>query len=298
MKKLNVLVTGGSGFIGRHLTDILLAKNYNISLLDRSAKNTASGIRLFKGDVCNRKVVTRAMKGMDYVYHLAGLLGTEELLFNSAEAIKVNVIGAVNIMEEAIRNRTKLLLVSKPNPWLNTYSITKETSEKFCFMYRKEFGLKAVIVKWFSVYGPGQKYGHIQKAVPTFIVRALQNKPLPVFDRGRQTADFIYVSDAARATVMVAESPSAEGNIVEIGTGNELRVIDLARMVLRLTHSKSEIKYLPLRKGEDKNARVVADTLLLRKLTGFKPQVDLESGMRQTVEYYRNLLNSGVKNRD
>lgn len=288
--KKKVLITGGSGFIGKHLTNLLQQKGYAVSLLDKSDKNLPKDVGIFKGDVCDPQVVARAMKGMDYVYHLAGLLGTEELLFNTAEAVRVNIGGAVNVMEEAAKNKTKLLLVSKPNPWLNTYSITKEASEKFCMMYRKEFGLKAAIVKWFSVYGPGQKYGHVQKAIPTFIVAALNNQPLPVFDNGVQTADFIYTSDAVRATVYVAESKKADGQTVEIGTGEETTVLDLAKMIIRMTGSKSKIKYFPMRKGEDVGAHVVADVRLLKRFTGFKPAVDLESGMFETIEYYRKLL--------
>lgn len=289
-KSKKVLITGGSGFIGKHLTTLLQNKGYSVALLDKSDKNLPKGVKLFKGDIVDRKVVTNAMKGMDYVYHLAGVLGTEELLFQTADAVTINVIGAVNIMEEAVKNKTKLLLVSKPNPWLNTYSITKETSEKFCMMYRKEFGLKAAIVKWFSVYGPGQKHYGVQKAVPTFIVAALKNDPLPVFDRGQQTADFIYATDTVRATVLVAESKEAEGQVVEIGTGDETKIIDLAKMVIKMTGSKSKIKYLPMRKGEDLGAHVVADVRLLKRFTGFKPEMDLEPGMFETIEYYRNLL--------
>ena len=259
-------------------------------MLDKSDKSIPSGVKIFKGDVCNPDVVAKAMKGMDYVYHLAGLLGTEELLFNTAEAVKINVIGAVNVMEEAAKNKTKLLLVSKPNPWLNTYSITKETSEKFCMMFRKEFGLKAAIVKWFSVYGPGQKHYGVQKAVPTFIVAALKGEQLPVFDRGQQTADFIYTSDAVRATVEVAETPAAEGQIVEIGTGEETKIIDLAKMIIKMTGSKSKIKFLKMRKGEDLGSHVVADIRLLKRFTKLKPEIDLETGMRETIDYYREII--------
>lgn len=157
-------------------------------------------------------------------------------------------------------------------------------------MYRKEFGLKAAIVKWFSVYGPGQKYGHVQKAVPTFIIAALQNKPIPVFDNGNQTADFIFTSDAVRATMMVAESKAAEGEIVEIGTGEETKIIDLAKMIIKMTGSKSKIKYEKMRKGEDVGAHVVADVRLLKRFTNFKPEVDLETGMRETIDYYREII--------
>lgn len=285
-----VLITGGSGFIGKHLAGLLQEKGYKVAILDRSDKNIPKDIKVFKGDVRDKAIVDKAMKGMDYVYHLAGLLGTEELLFNTVEATDVNVIGTLRIIEAATKNKTKLVLISKPNPWLNTYSITKETSEKFALMYRKEFGLNVVIVKWFSVYGPGQKHYGVQKAVPTFIVNAIEGKPLPVFDKGQQTADFIFTSDAVRATMLVGESEKAEGQIIEIGTGEETKVIDLAKMVIRMTGSKSKIEYLPMRKGEDRNARVVADTKLLKKFTKFKPEVDFETGMAETIDFYKKLL--------
>ncbi len=285
-----ILITGGAGFIGRHLTEYLLSLGHTVTLLDRSAKSELKNVRLIRGDITNPAVVSKSMKGQDSVYHLAGVLGTEELLFDTANAVKINILGAINIMEVAVKNRTKLILISKPNPWLNTYSITKETSEKFAMMYRKEFNLKTVIIKWFSVYGPGQKYGHVQKAVPTFIIRALKNKPLPVFDKGHQTADFIYVSDAAKATVDVSENPQSEGQTVEIGTGTETRIIDLAKLIIKLTGGSSKISYEPMRKGEDHNARVVADTSLLNKLTKFKPLIDLETGLQHTIDYYRSLL--------
>lgn len=289
-KNKKVLITGGGGFIGKHLASLLMERGNKVYILDRTNKNLPKGTKFFEGDVRDKKAVEKAMKGMDYVYHLAGLLGTEELLFNTVEAAEVNIIGALQVMEAAVKNKTKVILISKPNPWLNTYSITKETAEKFCMMYQKEFGLKAVIVKWFSVYGPGQKHYGVQKAVPTFIVRALKNEPIPVFDKGFQTADFIFTSDAVTATVLLGESKKAEGKIIEIGTGEETRVIDIAKMILKMTGSKSKIKFLPMRKGEDHNAKVVANTKLLKELTGFKAKVGLEEGMLETIEFYRNLV--------
>jgi len=289
-KKTKVLITGGTGFIGRHLIAELQKGGHAVSLLYRARKNVPKGVRYFKGDITNRKVVQRAMKGMDYVYHLAGVLGTEELLFRSEEAVRVNIIGAIHVMEAAVKNNTKMLLVSKPNPWLNTYSITKETSEKFCLMYQKELGLRATIVQWFSVYGPGQKYRNVQKAVPTFIVRALKGEPIPIFGNGLQTADFIYVSDTVRATVLVAQNKKAEGKIIEIGSGKETRIKDMAKSIIKLTGSKSTIQYLPMRKGEDKNAHVVANTRLLKKLVSYSPSVRLEDGLQRTILYYQKLL--------
>src|SRR5688572_17586004 len=101
-KSKKVLITGGSGFIGKHLAGMLQEKGYSVAVLDRSDKNIPKSIKVFKGDIRDKKVVEKAMKGMDYVYHLAGLLGTEELNFNTVEATDVNVIGSLQVMEAAV----------------------------------------------------------------------------------------------------------------------------------------------------------------------------------------------------
>lgn len=288
-KNQRVLITGGSGFIGSHLAQLLLKKNHRVAVLDRSPKKVIKGVKVFRGDVTRQKDVEKAMRGVDLVYHLAGVLGTEELNTKAASATKINIGGAVNILDAALKNHTKVLLVSKPNVWLNTYSITKEASEKFCEMYQKEFGLKAAIVKWFSVYGPGQKHYGVQKAVPTFIVRALKNEPLPVFDDGSQMADFIFTSDTVLATMKVAESSKMEGKIVEIGTGKGTKIANLARLIIKLCQSRSKISWEKMRGGEDPHTKVVADTKLLSSL-GFQPKVGLEDGLKATIAYYRQLL--------
>lgn len=284
-----ILVTGGSGFIGQHLIDSLLKKKCQVAVLDRTPKIPPTKVKIFRGDIRNRMFVKKAIKGIDLVYHLAGVLGTEELNIRSIEATEINVIGTLNVLEEALLNKTKVLFVSKPNIWLNTYSITKEAGEKFCLMFHKIFGLKTVIVKWFNVYGPDQKHYGVQKAVPTFIVKALKNEPLPIFGNGNQMADFIYVTDTATLTIKAAEAKKMEGQIVEIGSGKGTKVIDLARMIIKLTKSKSKLKFLPMRDGENPNAKIIANTMMLKKLK-FKPKVGLKEGLLKTIAFYKKLL--------
>lgn len=288
-KYKKILVTGGSGFIGKHLISELLKKKYHVAILDRTPKNISKDVIVFQGDIQDRKLVAKAMKNSDLVYHLAGVLGTEELNSRSIDAVKTNILGTLNVLEEAKTNKSKVLLVSKPNIWINTYSITKDASEKFCMMFRKEFGLKAVVVKWFSVYGPGQKHYGVQKAVPTFILRALKNQPLPIFGSGKQMADFIYTSDTIRATILAAENEKMEGKTIEIGTGKGTKVIDLAKIIILESKSKSKLKFLPMRGGEDAESQVVANTTLLQKLK-FKPQINFNEGIKETIVYYKNLL--------
>lgn len=293
MKKVkikSVLVTGGGGFIGGAMIRILHERGYKVACFDRSDRNLPKGTPYIKGDILDKKAVEKAMRGKDIVFHLAGILGTLELQFTPVEAVESNVIGAINIFDAAVKCRTRVVLISKPNPWLNTYSITKEMSEKFCKMYERDFGLKAVIVKWFSVYGPGQKHYGVRKAVPTFIVAALQNEPVEVYGSGRQLADFIYVDDTVRATIDLAESPKAYRQTFEIGSGRGTSAKGIAKMIVELAHSKSKIIHVPMRIGEDLNTRVVAKINGMRKIISFQPKMSLKQGVAETIEYYRNLL--------
>lgn len=293
MNHKQALVTGGNGFIGRTLIKILLRKGYKVTTFDRSNSQKEKGVMAILGDVRSARSVEHAVRGKDIVFHLAGVLGTSELQQNVSGAVKTNILGTVNVFEACSKNGAFVVLVSKPNPWLNVYSITKESSEKFFHLYRREKGLKGVIVKWFSVYGPGQKYKSVQKAVPTFIVNALQNKSLPVYGDGKQTADFVYVADTCEATVNVSENVKAEGEIVEIGTGIETQVLDLAKKILKLTKSSSKIVLYPMRSGEMPKARVYANLKNLRRYVKFKPSVTLDEGLALTIDYYQNLL--GIK---
>lgn len=289
-KGKKVLITGGSGFIGKHLINDLQSKGYLVSCLDRGGRELPKSVRYIKGDIVDRRAVAKAMKGQDLVFHLAGVLGTTELQFTAAEATSINVIGSIHVFDEAVKNKTKVVLISKLNPWLNTYSITKKASEKFCQMYQKDHGLEALIVKWFNVYGPGQKHYGVQKAIPFFTVNALQGKPLPVFGSGRQLADFVYVTDTTDVTVRLAEIKRAYGKTIQIGTGRGTSVNRLASLIINLTGSKSKIKYLPMRMGEDNYSRIVADLTELRKLIKFQPKVGLKKGMIETIEYYKKII--------
>lgn len=288
--KKRALVTGGGGFIGSHLIKELQQRDYNVYCLDRSERVLPNGVPNFKGDILDEKIVNKAMKNMDVVYHLAGILGTSELQETAVEAIKINVIGALNIYNAAVKNNTRVVLISKPNVWLNTYSITKETSEKFLQMYQKDFGLKGCIVKWHSVYGPAQKHYGVRKAVPTLIVQALEGKPLTIYGNGRQRADFVYVTDTVNATVRFAENKKSEGLTAEIGGGIGTTVNRIAKIILKQTNSKSKIKYLPMRIGEDEDTKLAADLTVLKKIIKFEPKINLEEGLKLTIDYYKNLL--------
>jgi UDP-glucose 4-epimerase len=280
---MKILVTGGTGFVGRHFVDRLRRDGHEVSTLSLDAGDGDVGHIV--ADVCDRAAILDIVRRFDLVYHLAGLLGTHELLGRSYEAARVNILGTVNILDGARASGAKVVYVGKPNLSLNTYSITKGCAEAFTTLYNHELELASVSVRWFSVYGPEQSF-HTRKAAPYFIRWALRDEPLEIWGSGNQTVDLIYVTDAIAATMRIAREKGLEGQSIDVGSGVEISVNDLARLIIRLAGSRSQIRHLPMRPGEPLDLRVKADTTALARL-GFAPQTGLEEGLAATIDWYR-----------
>jgi UDP-glucose 4-epimerase len=265
-----MLITGGEGFIGSHLKKYFNASTYDL-------KN--------KQDILDRDALENAIIGQDYVLHLAGMLGTHELVDDVENAVKINILGTINVLDMCAKHKVRVLVASKPNVWKNTYSITKECVENFVEMYRREHGLEAVITKWFNVYGPGQpleeEIGY-KKAVPTWIVDTIRGKKIEIYGDGEQTMDLIHTDDICSSVDAILKNwEKCEGKTFEIGK-DEITCNDLAKMI------GAEINHIPMRKGETPATRLKADTSLITELTGWKPIKGLEEGLKETIKWYEN----------
>jgi len=282
---LSVLVTGANGFIGRHLVKRLKKARRRVVSFDRKPNKYDA---CFLGDITTFNFDS-ILGDVETVYHLAGLLGTTELFSRVLEAEKVNVFGTLNLLE-AMRRKdvNKIVFTSKPNMWKhNVYTITKENCERYLAMYREVYGFKTIVVRPFNVYGPNEPLEEYRKAIPYFIVSALRNEPLEVFGSGDQTMDAIYVDDVVEALLLCEEKEPEE--TVEIGTGDPIKVKDLAEKIIHMTNSKSRVVYLKMRPGEPPDSFVQANGNMLH-LIGYKPNVGLEVGLRKTIDWYSENL--------
>ncbi len=285
-----ILVTGGSGFIGSHLVDALVLRKYEVTVLDLKPSMDNS-VKTIIGSVTDRALVNKLVSECDLVFHLAGMLGTHELVDIAFKATEVNVLGTLNVLDACKKYGTKIVEISKPNCWINTYTITKIAAEQFTEMYRREHGVEAVIVKWFNVYGgrqPLMEEAGYKKLIPTAIVNALHNVDIEIYGDGNQTMDLVHTTDTIEATLSIMDNwDKCEGKVFEVGFGKEISVNESVEKIIELTNSTSKIIHIPMRKGETPNTHLKANISLLKDICKWTPRINLNDGLRETVDWYK-----------
>lgn len=287
------LITGGCGFIGRHLARELMKNGIDIHILDN--KNDTElmeelGCELTIMDIMDVDYDI-ILPDIDIVFHLAGLLGTSELFDRIELAEIINVEGTLRLLEGMRKNGVpKIVYMSKPNIWKhNPYTITKENCERWLEMYREVYGIDVVIVCPYNVYGPEEHLEEYRKAVPYFIIAALNNDVIEIWGSGESTMDLIYVEDSAKVLHAIGTYKEAITEIVEIGTGMETSVNDLASKIKKMIGSNSPIINRPMRMGEIDKTSLHANTEIMDYIFNSVPK-DLEDGLNETIKHYRNNL--------
>jgi UDP-glucose 4-epimerase len=273
---MKALVTGGKGFIGSHIVDLLRERGHETYTYDlRDGKSTLDAEQLYE-----------SARGMDVVFGCAGKLGSAETFAEIESTISTNVTGTLNVLEACRRNGIPLVYISLKNEWLNPYMISKHTGTHLCEMYNAYCNTPTAVMRGLNAYGPGQHWGKVRKVIPTFIVNALENRPLMLFGDGKQIIDLIYVRDMAEIMVRMWER-GCWGAVIDGGTGVPVTVEEVARKVIELVDSNSVIEYEPMRKGEPQRAVALADPAPVRQLLDYYPETDLYTGLAQTVAWYR-----------
>lgn len=297
MKK--ILVTGGTGFIGRYVVEDLLRRGYRPVVLDRKSHIPTEDYESILGDIRDSVCVTEAMAQCDGWVHLAAVLGTQETINNPRPAAMSNLEGGLNILEAASQYNLPGSYISVGNHWMNnTYSITKNMLERFIAMYNTDRDTKINIVRAVNAYGPRQipvaPWGSskVRKITPSFICRALSNQDLEVYGGGHQISDMVWVGDVAKALVSALEKANQGivfNKAVEVGPAISNTVREVAELIIELTDSKSKIVDLPMRPGEIPGDKVSADinTLSLVDMEASE-LMDLRSGMLKTIEHFRS----------
>ncbi len=298
---MRVLITGGAGFIGSHLAEHFQGKAH-VRVLD----NLRTGFRenlggldveFLEGSVCDRELVSQAVQGVDYVFHLAALVSVPESMEKPHECVDINVNGLLHVLEaSAAAGVRKLCFASSaavygdnPDvPKLETmlpepkspYAITKLDGEHYCEMFQREGRLATACLRFFNVFGPRQDpAGPYAAAVPIFVQKAVAGEPLTIFGDGGATRDFIYVKDIVAALAYLAGKESACG-VFNAGYGRQTSILDLANTILELTGSASKVVHAPERSGDVRHSLASVEKL---RAAGFYPAGSLAEGLSAMV---------------
>ena len=296
---MKVLVTGGNGFIGRSVVNELRARDHEPVIFDRH-QDDSQDVEFTLGDIRDATAVTEAVAHVDGVIHLAGVLGTQETIANPRPAAETNITGGLNVLEACTQYAVPLVNIAVGN-WFeySTYSVSKNTVERFATMYGRYRGTPVCSVRAYNAYGPGQSvaqpYGtsRVRKIIPSFVARALHDEPIQVYGDGSQIMDMIYVGDVARCLVTALENGPAGGALYVAGTGRRTSVQTVAELVRAEVSRRGtavNIENLPMRQGETPGSEVLADASKLVPGIRQDELITLEDGLRETVAYYRKLF--------
>ena len=306
---MNILITGGSGFIGSHIVEYFQGKADTIRVLDNlrtGYKHNLDGLdcEFIEGSITDRALVKKAMQGIDYVFHLAAMVSVPESMAKISECVEINVNGLINVLEEASDAGVKKLVFASSaanygnNPTVpkvetmypepqSPYAITKLDGEYYLEMFRKEGKLETTSIRFFNVFGPRQDpKGAYAAAVPIFIEKAVKGEDITVYGDGEQTRDFIYVKDIVGALVFAATTDGVHGTF-NAGYGGQITINDLANNILASADSASKLLHGPERAGDVKHSRASSDKL---RAAGWKPQYTLEEGLTATFEFFEKKI--------
>jgi UDP-glucose 4-epimerase len=318
---VRILITGGAGYIGSHLTDALVAGGHEVTVLDNLSTGRIANIRHLLDQsrfrfVCDTlldaPLTDQLIAEADVIYHLAATVGVKYVVEDPLQCIVTNVRGTEIVLESAYRHWRQVVVASSSEVYGKSekaplsedddsllgptavgrwsYALSKALDEHLAFAYHRQ-GLPVSVVRYFNSYGPRLDPNGYGSVLARFINQALDGQPITVFDDGRQTRCFTYIDDTVRGTLLAGTLPQAEGKAFNIGNGRETSVLELAHMVRNAVNPEVEVKHLPYTQAYgarfEETRRRVPDTRRARELLGFEAQVALEDGLRRTIDWFR-----------
>jgi UDP-glucose 4-epimerase len=306
-----VLVTGGAGFIGSHVVEQLVNEGYTVRILDNlytgklgNIQNAVKSgkVEFVNGDIRDSSLVEKSLDGVNKVVHLAALVSVPFSVKNPAFTFDVNLLGTLNLLRASVKYKAQRLIFisscsvcgdpeslpvteqTKTNP-ISPYAESKLIAERYCLGFSERHLLDSVILRFFNVYGPRQGLNDYSGVITLFINQAKKNLPLTIYGDGTQTRDFVNVADIAQAVISALKSDNVAGEIFNIGSGEVTSINQLAKTIIELTGTKSQINYKPPRIGDIKDS--YADISKAKKILNYIPTVSLRTGLQTMIEQRR-----------
>jgi UDP-glucose 4-epimerase len=319
---LRVLITGGAGFIGSHLSDAYLERGDEVYILDDLSTGSIDNIQHIKNhprfhytidSAHNQPIVAELVDQCDVVFHLAAAVGVKLIVESPVKTIETNVHGTEVVLAQANKKKKKVLIASTSEvyglsdqvPFREdgnlvmgattkgrwSYACSKAIDEFLAIAYWREKKLPSVIVRLFNTVGPRQT-GQYGMVIPTFVKQALSGRPITVYGDGKQTRCFGYVGDVVGALVKLMDHKDAIGEVFNIGSNEEVTILEVAERIRELTGSKSEIVFMPYDEAYDEGfedmPRRVPDITKIGNLIDYRPEKSLDEILKSVIAYYSN----------
>jgi dTDP-glucose 4,6-dehydratase len=312
-KGKKVLVTGGDGFIGSHLTEKLLELGANVSILVKSKidktgpvlvnlKHLIDSIEILNVSVAENDCITHILKNKPkIIFHLAAIAYVNYSFEHPFETVRVNDYGTLNVLQAAMNLDVERLVVTSSSEVYGTaqkdmidedhplnptspYAASKVAADRIAYSFWKTYNLPIAIIRPFNTYGPRHTYD----VIPKFIKLALKNEPVTIYGSGEQSRDFTYVDDMVRAFLTMGSHKSAVGQVINFGTGKHVSINETAEKIVKISQSKSKIVHVEKRLAEV--ARLTCDYSKAKKLLGWEPQVSVDEGLKRNIDWDRKHL--------
>lgn len=292
---MNVLVTGGAGFVGRHVTDFLVTKGYKVTIFDNFSNSNFvasladKDVKIVKGDITDFQKISEAVKDQDVVIHLAAKISVEESIKDPSETFRINVEGTKNVLDACKNHQVKKLIVassaavygdsqlgvklnesSKVNP-ISPYGESKAVMEQEIRKFTSNYNIDCVILRFFNIFGPGQS-SEYAGVITKFINRIVENKPLQIYGDGMQTRDFVAIQDVVDS-VHNAILYGKNGTY-NIASGKSITINELAEFMISLSGKNLKIEHVAPKKGDIRHSQ--ADITLAKKELRYSPKLGLD----------------------
>ncbi len=305
---MNYLVTGGAGFIGSHISRELLERGHFVRVFDNFSSGKRENLKgldveIIEGDLRDANAVAKAVKSMEVIFHEAAFVSVPESMEKPQECFDVNVTGTSMLFESARRAGVRRVVVassaavygdSEDYPLsedttlrqLSPYAVSKRVDELYAELFTGQFGLEVAALRYFNVYGPRQRPDSMYAAaVPIFIRRMLDGKPITIFGDGGQSRDLVNVHDVVQANLLASEHPAAPGQIFNVCTGVETRLLDLIGILYEIFPNAPNHIHAEPRPGDI--YRSIGTPKKIMNVLGFKSRVSLADGLYEAVEAMR-----------
>ena len=304
-----ILVTGGAGFIGSEVVSQLIKKNAMVTVIDNFSFGKKqylpkkNNLKIIEGDITDEKVVSRAVKDQEFVIHLAALPFIPDSFHYPANFFNVNAIGTVNLLWKSIQSKTVTRFIhistsevygtaqhvpmdeNHPTAPHSTYAVSKLAGDRVAFTLHKENGFPVVIIRPFNSYGPQYTQPYI---IPEIMNQLLIGNKELMLGNIDATRDFTYVSDTANAIIRSLDSKKAVGEIINVGSGNEISIRDLAFKISKVAKKKIKIRHDESRERPYDVNRLICNNKKASKLLGWKPKINMDQGLKKLFQWAIN----------